>query len=134
MSRYDPLFPSTTPLFFSSERLSEGGGEHGTPSRLSVGAGSCGWNTPTPTWTEGTPSYTESSYSGGDLGAIERTGQSREQEEEEGEGEERGLLGGGPVTVVYVDGKPPEQAPRAPSPTPPPRVDADAVKEEQEEQ
>ena len=30
----------------------------GTPSRLTTG------RTPTPTWTEGTPSYTESSYSG----------------------------------------------------------------------
>ena len=30
----------------------------GTPSRLTSG------RTPTPTWTEGTPSYTESSYSG----------------------------------------------------------------------
>ena len=53
----------------SSDRLSEGNVDHGTPSRLSVGAGSCGWNTPTPTWTEGTPSYTESSYSG-DLGGA----------------------------------------------------------------
>ena len=44
--------------------------DHGTPSRLSVGAGSCGWNTPTPctTWTEGTPSFTESTCSGVDLG------------------------------------------------------------------
>ena len=41
----------------------------GTPSRLSVGRGvGSGWNTPTPgnTWnTEGTPSYTASSLSGG---------------------------------------------------------------------
>ena len=41
----------------------------GTPSRLSVGRGSgSGWNTPTAgnTWnTEGTPSYTASSLSGG---------------------------------------------------------------------
>ena len=34
------------------------GGRLGTPSRLTSG------RTPTPTWTEGTPSYTESTYSG----------------------------------------------------------------------
>ena len=33
----------------------------GTPSRLSA---SQSGRTPTPTWTEGTPSYTESTYSG----------------------------------------------------------------------
>lgn len=62
------FFLSLLRLF--SERLSESGLDHGTPSRLSVGAGSCGWNTPTPctTWTEGTPSFTESSCSGVDLG------------------------------------------------------------------
>lgn len=45
------------------------GSTGGTPSRLSAGRGAgSGWNTPTPgnTWnTEGTPSYTASSLSGG---------------------------------------------------------------------
>ena len=56
----------------------------GTPSRLSVGRGSgSGWNTPTAgnTWnTEGTPSYTASSLSGGasmgDTGPSAGVGQS----------------------------------------------------------
>jgi len=38
------------------------GGRLGTPSRLTSG------RTPTPTWTEGTPSYTESTYSGDTAG------------------------------------------------------------------
>ncbi|XP_059087907.1 uncharacterized protein LOC131884205 isoform X3 [Tigriopus californicus] len=54
----------------SESRMSEGyGNDQGTPSRLSVGTGSMGGGWNTPTWTEGTPSYTESSYSGDLAGA-----------------------------------------------------------------
>ena len=48
----------------SDVRLEGVGTSLGTPSRLGGGSG----RSPTPTWTEGTPSYTESTYSGDTTG------------------------------------------------------------------
>jgi hypothetical protein len=51
------VVPGGEVVSISDVRL-EGVSSLGTPSRLTTG------RTPTPTWTEGTPSYTESTYSG----------------------------------------------------------------------
>ena len=55
---------SGSALSISDVRLEGGGTSLGTPSRLGPGSG----RSPTPTWTEGTPSYTESTYSGDTAG------------------------------------------------------------------